>query len=200
MTIKIEMAKLITIKKEDMLKEKLFIALIALGMVTLTVAQWQITGYLTTETESVEMDSVSFLYGSTENWFLTTGWEANPGETAEFRFPEFVGWPAIIKYSARAAGMPVYDSIYRPVSDSWYAFPPPQELIKIMFHGQTGIEESSPLLIAFPAMLTNLLADRRSVILNSSGMVVRSLPLAPGVYFCRTADQPHTMRRFLVIH
>ncbi|MGQ9678513.1 MAG: hypothetical protein ACUVUD_04455 [bacterium] len=194
------MAKLITIKKEVILKERLFIALIVLGMVTFTIAQWRITGYITTETEPVQVDSVSFLYGSNETWFLTPGWEANPGETTEFRFPEFAGWPAVIKYSTSVAGMPVYDSIYRPVSDSWYSFPPPQDMIKIMFHGQTGIEENSPMLIPGSAMLTNLLTDPRRVILNSSGMVVRSLPLAPGIYFYRSADKPHTMRRFLFIH
>lgn len=182
------------------MKEKLFIALIALGMVTFTIAQWRITGYITTEMEMVQVDSVYFLYGSTETWFLTPGWEATLGETTDFRFPEFAGWPAVIKYSAFVGGMPIYDSIYRPVSDSWYSFPPPFELVKIMFHGQTGIEEESRMLIPGTAMLAHLLADRRSVILNSSGMVVRSLPLAPGVYFYRSADKPHTLRRFLVIH
>jgi hypothetical protein len=181
------------------LKHKFFIVLIALGLVTLSTAQWQITGYLTTETEPVEVDSVYFFYGSTGTWIPTPGWAANPGETNQFQFPEFPGWPAIIKYSANVAGMPITDSIYRPVSDSWYSFPPPFDLVKIKFVGQTGIEEI-PGAIAFPAMLNNLLANTGIEILNASGMVVRSRTLAPGVYFIRSKEQPNIVRRFLVIH
>jgi hypothetical protein len=97
------------------------------------------------------------------------------------------------------AGMPVSDSIYRPVNDSWYSFPPPFDLVKIKFQGQTGIEET-PGMIAFPALLNNLLADSRIEILNASGMVVRSRPLTPGIYFFRSTEQPNIVRRFLVIH
>lgn len=181
------------------MKQKFFITIIALGLVTLTTAQWQITGYLTTETEPVVVDSVYFFYGSSGTWIPTPGWEANPGETNQFQFPEFPGWPAIIKYSGMVAGMPISDSIYRPVNDSWYSFPPPFDLVRIKFTGQTGIEET-PGMIAFPALLNNLLADARIEILNASGMVVRSRPLTPGVYFFRSTEQPNIVRRFLVIH
>ncbi len=171
------------------MNRKMFFALLLLALVTSARAQMRITGYIFTEMEPIGVDSVYFEYGSTRQWFTTPGWNANPGETASFAFPEFEGWPAVIKIVALAAGMPLTDSIYRPTPDSWYSFPPPNDMIRYMFHGEVGIQETPtvhlPGTIATPTLIANWLKTGNIQLRNSLGQVVRSLPLTPGVYFCR---------------
>ncbi len=75
------------------MKHKFFIVLIALGLVTLSTAQWQITGYLTTETEPVEVDSVYFFYGSTGTWIPTPGWAATREKPINSSSPSFRAGP-----------------------------------------------------------------------------------------------------------
>lgn len=179
--------------------KKLFVLATLLTLAGVAPGQMQVTGYLTSEMEPVEMDSVFLLYGSSQVWFPTPNWTANPGETTSFSFPDFPGWPAIIKYSGSVAGMPVFDSLYRPVADSWYPFLPPHEQVKIKFHGEgSGIEEPA-VVFATPLLLNNLLSDPKVEVLNPAGIRVRSLPLAPGIYFYRARGTQNEVRRFVVI-
>jgi hypothetical protein len=174
-----------------------------IGLAGIAPAQMNITGYLTSEAMPVEVDSVYFEYGSTRTWFLTPGWNVEPMEIDSFAFPEFAGWPAIIKVQLFAAGMPIYDSLYRPVPDSWYALRPPNEQIRFKFRGYTGIQES-PRLNAGRAgvvnygMLVNLLNCPESEVVNYLGQKVSGANLSPGIYFYRTFGSPRYQRLVLI--
>jgi hypothetical protein len=182
------------------------VTLLVLGLAGFASAQMTITGYLTTEMEPVQVDSTYLEYGSVQNWFPTPGWNANPNETATYTFPDFPGWPAIIQVAATVAGMPVIQRYYRPEQDTWYAFEPPFEQIKVKFHGELGIEEETT--IGFPLPVSGILTNQdlyRVVnnnpveIISAAGQICRSLPLAPGVYFCRFANSPSELKRFTIV-
>ncbi|MCX7733050.1 MAG: hypothetical protein N2248_07820 [candidate division WOR-3 bacterium] len=176
-----------------------------LGLAGIAPAQMNITGYVTTEAMPVEIDSVYFEFGSNRIWFTTPGWNANPGETTSFVFPEFAGWPAIIKMSFNTGGMPGYDSLYRPQSDSWYQLRPPNEQIRFMFHGEVGIQEQKPVpvyigmngILGYQQLL-NFVTSGELELVNHLGQRVEPVNLAPGVYFYRSAGT-REYHRFLLV-
>uniref|UniRef100_A0A7V3PUQ7 T9SS type A sorting domain-containing protein n=1 Tax=candidate division WOR-3 bacterium TaxID=2052148 RepID=A0A7V3PUQ7_UNCW3 len=179
---------------------------LTLGLAAIAFAQMNITGYLYSEMMPVEVDSVYFEYGTNQTWFTTPGWMVNPGETDTFAFPEFAGWPAIIKVQLLAGGMPVYDSLYRPLPDSWYALRPPNDQIKFKFHGETGVQEFTPLNlntdlpgIVNYVMFLNLINRSQAEVVDYLGRKVSTLSLSPGVYFYRPSGAT-VYQRLILIH
>lgn len=176
-----------------------------LGLVTIAPAQMNITGYLYSDALPVNVDSVYFEYAATRVWFQTPGWTCNPGETASYTFPEFAGWPAIIKIVFMAAGMPGFDSLYRPASDSWYHLQPPNEMVQVMFHGELGIQEQKPASMSaiLPGVITyqqllNLFNNPTEIeVVNHLGQKVNPLNLRSGIYFYRNTGT-RVYHRFLL--
>ncbi len=176
-----------------------------LGLAGFALAQMNITGYVTTEAMPVEVDSVYFEFGTNRIWFTTPGWNANPAETTSFVFPEFAGWPAIIKMSFNLGGMPSFDSLYRPQSDSWYQLHPPNEQLRFMFHGEVGVQEEKPVTV-YPFLtgilsyqqLLNFVTSGELELVNHLGQRVEPVNLAPGVYFYRSAGKREYHRLLLV--
>lgn len=186
------------------MKRTVLSAFLILGLAGIASAQMNITGYVYPEVMPIEIDSVYFEHGAVQQWFRTPGWNANPQETTSFTFPEFAGWPAIIKMVFNAGGMPGFDSIYRPQPDSWYQLRPPNEQIHFKFHGELGIQEHRPAAISgiLPGIISwhqlSLLSAPNLEIVNHMGQHVNSLNLAPGIYFYRQAGTQVYNRVLLV--
>lgn len=168
-----------------------------------------IIGYLyTEEIEPVRVDSVYMLGGLTGICFPTPGWTVNAGETDTFEFPEYPEWPSTIDVFAFIAGMPILYNIDHPRPDSWYSFEPPFEQVQIQFHLVSAIEEEKrpyqPTAIPLAGIMTNQLLcsfiqNHQIEIITPTGQIVRNLPLAPGVYFCRLANPPAPLHKLTII-
>ncbi len=188
------------------MRKRVLLSLLLIGLVALATAQWNITGYLTSEMEPVQIDS-AMLSGVGNVWVPTPGWMVNPGETDSFNFPSYPSWPAAIKLAAFISGEELMIDIIRPEQDSWYEFQPPHEQIRVRFTGYVGMEEingQNQVWTKLPTLLTNNIISRTGMlasgeIINASGQVVRSLPLTPGVYFYRPHNNLASGHRFTLI-
>lgn len=168
-----------------------------------------IIGYLyTDEIEPVRVDSVYMLGGLTGAWFSTPGWTVNAGETDTFEFPDYPEWPSTFKVAAFIAGIPILYNIDRPRPDSWYSFEPPFEQVQIQFHLVSAIEEEKrpyqTVVLPHAGITTNQLLysfiqNHQIEIITSTGQIVRNLPLAPGVYFCRLANTTAQLQKLTII-
>jgi len=156
--------------------------------------------------ESVEIDSV-MMSGAGNIWFPTPGWTVAPGETDSFDFPSYPIWPVAIKIAAFITGEYLVIDIIRPEQDSWYFFQPPHEQVRVKFTGYTGIEERNSVIPDWRGatmFVNNNILNRNGLlnsgeIVNSSGQIVRSLPLAPGVYFYRPKNKLAPVCRLVLI-
>jgi len=174
-------------------------------------AGWAVFGVIQGDVDSsVTVDSTRFLMpGGGEITYPTDGWYAAPSALDTFVFPDLPDWPQLIMSFAWIGTLPVIQPIMEPVSDSWYPFQPPFEQAKQMFHGVLGVQEmpgpfeTQPVTslsgILTNQMLHNLARECQIEIINPLGQVVRSFPLAPGVYFLRFVNTPSELKRLTIV-
>ncbi|MEO0049643.1 MAG: hypothetical protein ABIK42_00665 [candidate division WOR-3 bacterium] len=191
------------------MQRKVLIVVCLFGLTGLASATVNIIGYLRSEDiEPVQVDSVYMLGGLTGSWFPTPGWTVNAGETDTFEFPEYPEWPSTIKVAAFIAGIPILYTIDRPRPDSWYSFEPPFEQVQVQFHPISAIEEGKrpyqnaalfPPTIVNNQRLYSFLQNHQIEIITPTGQIVRNLPLAPGIYFCRLANTTSQVQKLTII-
>lgn len=203
-----------------------FALVLTIGLLAPVSAQIVVTGYLTTQSEPVDVDSVRFEYGVSVVWFNTAGWHCDPMDTTDFTFPPFANFPATIQLAGNFMGLPFLQQLYRPVRDTWYQFDPPHDQTSAMFTAPSAVLEpgrTSP--VPFLSITPAIVRDAATIVTPGNGAleifgptgqpVLRLAPapstfrwngtaadgrlLPEGVYFCRLSSEAGVALRKVLV-
>jgi hypothetical protein len=106
-------------------------------------AQVDFHGVLNPNTHSVWIDTVFLTVPPAPETILTPGWGSDTTNHDTFDFPDLLVWPLMVELRGRIDTLHLQQMIPAPGNGQWYSFmavPPPPP--KIMFYGETGVEES----------------------------------------------------------
>ena len=201
--------------------------LILLGMAAPASGQVEITGYLQTGIEPVEIDSAYLNCPGESTWFLTPGWECDTMAADTFMFPPFADFPTDVTLAAKFNGLPVVLGFPGPARGVWLPFPDPHDQTRVMFDAPTGVEEGrynpadlrlavSPSVVRDAAVIQTSGTGYLEVV-DAAGNTVRTFhaaalvrwaavdaagrALPEGVYFCRlVAGRTSIVRKLILTH